>query len=163
MPLLASLMLFLSVAAGAQEGSQNRGDSSAKKPSLEFKLIALTPTVCVGVPLKLRLEVTNVGQETVKLNKAYFWNVYAVSPTTPESEKSDKEVFLTYIWPRSTSEDIFFLAPGKTYIDHTYWSLEEKSTQLGAGNYTLETGHYGSSNKLQFEIHDCERKELKGQ
>jgi hypothetical protein len=84
-----------------------------------------------------------------------------VYPTPPDNESKDKEYFLTHIWPRSTSEDIIFLASGKTYVAQTYWSLEEESTKFGAGNYTLEIGHYGTENKVQFEIHDCERKESK--
>ena len=152
-----SLALFLPIASYAQDVSQNKDASNAKKPVLEVKLRMLTPTVCVGTPLKLRLEVTNVGQEVVKLNRAYFWNNYSMFLTSSESSDKDKERFFTHVWPRSTSEDILFLAPGKTYVAHTYWQLNEE-WKSEPGNYTLEIITHGILNKAQFELHDCEQK-----
>jgi hypothetical protein len=169
--LLVSIALFLPIVAYAQDESQ-KDVPQTKKAYLKFKLILLTPTVCVGVPLKLRLEVSNVGQETVELNRAYFWELYSWYPVTPEGEDKGRGEIIVWIWPRSTSEDIISLAPGKTYIAHSYWSFDDEVRKAGRwsladegskpepGNYSLKVK---TSNRVQFELHDCRQKELKEQ
>ena len=159
--LLTTVALFLSIAAHAQDESQIKDALRIEKPPLKIELRTLTPMVCLGMPLKLRLEVTNVDQETLRINRAYFWNNYFEYLTTSKSKDKDTEFFFTHIWPRSTSEDIVLLPPGKTYVAHTYWPLHESVTKYGAGNYTLETGTYGTLSKVQFELHDCKQKELR--
>jgi hypothetical protein len=80
--------------------------------------------------------------------------VYLTADFPATGEGSDERPFFDHYWPRTTSEDIVFLAPGKTYVDHTYW----KTTKLGAGNYTLDLG---SGIKAQFELRDCGREKVK--
>ena len=158
---LISVTLWLSVATYAQGESQFKDALRMKKPPLKFKLVALTPTACVGVPLKLRLEVTNVGQEKLRVNGAYFWNTRLTHLSTEESKGDDKEFSYFHSWPRSTTEDIFFLPPGKTYVIHTYWSLDEEAAGHGPGNYTLELRTYGTRNKVQLELLDCKTEKLR--
>lgn len=142
---LGILTLSLSICAYAQ---QEAGNKSGKR--LEAKLIVLTPTACVGSLLKLRLEMTNTSQEVIKLNRAFFWNNY----TLHRDEDKDDEVFFSHSWPVSTSEDIVILAPAKTYVSHTYWSLDEH-WKLEPGGYTLQIKTYGTSNGVKFLLHDC--------
>jgi hypothetical protein len=157
--LLVSLSLFLSIAAYAQDDSQIKDALRMERPPLKYKLIALTPTFCVGVPLKLRLEISNVGQETIKLNRAYFWASSFLFPAAQSGNKNEGELFFDY-WPRTEDDDIIFLPPGRTYIAHTYWPFYGEDANFGAGDYTLELIHYGF-HKVRFKIRDCELKELK--
>jgi hypothetical protein len=159
--LLITLTLYLSIAAYARDASQIKDALKMEKPPLEFKLIALTPTACIGDPLKLRLEVTNIGQETLKLNRAYFWDTSRIYLSAEESKGEDKEFFYEHFWPRSTSEDIVFLASGKTYVAHTYWPFYGEGNKFGVGNYILQIWLFSSNNKVQFEIKECKRKEVK--
>jgi hypothetical protein len=133
--------------------------SGAGRPSLKVKLQTLTPVACMGSPLKLKLEVTNVGQEIVRLNRAYFWNNYSVHPSAPQAEDQAKEYFIAHVWPRSTSEDIIHLEPGKTYTSHRYWELDESISS--PGRYTLEVGTYGTWNQVEFELNHCRQPEVK--
>ena len=153
--------LVLPLATLAQDVSQIKDALRLKKPPLKVELRALTPTACIGAPLKLRIEVTNVGQETLRVNRAYFWNNSSEYPTSPEGEKEDKSRFLSIAWPFSRSEDIFLLAPGETYIAHTYWWLDEETTKSKPDNYTLELKTYGTLNKVQFDLRECNQKELR--
>jgi hypothetical protein len=152
--LVTAGVLLLSNSIYAQDGPWQKSASRTSGKFLDFNLKVLTPTSCMGSPLKLRLEVTNAGQETVRLNRAYFWN-NSVQYPSQEVLGEGEERFMNHVWPRSTSEDVFLLAPGATHVTHSYWSPYQGS---GPGHYTLEISGYGKLNKVQFELKDCKLK-----
>lgn len=155
------LVMAVSFMATITDGQQAAKKKEEKKPSLEIKLRTLTPTACLGSTLKLEVEVTNTGDEAVKLNRKYFWNSYSFCPLAPQEKGQGRECFIENFWPSSTAEDIFYLAPGLTRIETTDWSLDEEN--LSAGEYTLELWIYATKQEVQVELYDCGLKEIKEQ
>lgn len=153
LPVALCSFQFLAVQAQSElPDAPAETESHNCKQNLEIKLRTLTPLACLGSSLKLELEVTNNGEDEVRLNRAYFWNSYHFSPLILQGKDQKRKYFITHYWPVTTNEDIFYLAPGATHIETRDWPPEEVDL---AGTYTLEMYIHGTKNRLQFELSDC--------
>ena len=144
-----AIALTLLVAAGSYAQT-----APTPKRSMEARLTILNPIVCLGSDLKLRMDVTNITNEPIELNRQYFWNMYAIYPSSERDKLSEGEEFvLNHFQPRSTSEDIGILAAGESYVSHRYFSL--KDTNEGPGMYNIDIATYRNSVRRQFQVKDC--------
>ena len=156
------LMLF-GFAANAHPASRSEkfGEDGDTQP--EVKLSTHTPGICLNSPLALVLEITNAGQQEIKVHKSELWSRF--SYTSPGSEFGGSSISCGF-WD-DTPQSWVTLAPGAKYFD-TFLYITEGSYFKAAGTYRISTtlpyyigdkpGGRIKSNEAEFEIYDCAAK-----
>jgi hypothetical protein len=126
-------------------------DEAEAKASLELKLSAITPALCIGLPLKLQLEVTNISQKDVLLNTASVWSQFSYEYNAADGGGRGGGAGIS----SGASGEKFVLSPGMSYQSTYEFSLASEFFQE-AGNYTIKTNLDSVfSNEVKFELYDC--------
>ena len=156
------LMLFsftVTAQPASQRGRSGKGDDA--RP--EAQLTANTPGICLNSALALVLEITNAGQQEIRVNKSDLWNRFTY--TSPGSELSGSSISCGF--RDDSPQNWVTLAPGAKYFD-TFLYMTEQSYFKAAGTYRISTSfsyYIGDkpagtikSSEAEFEIYDCAAK-----
>jgi hypothetical protein len=149
--LLACLFIFAAGVAQAQT------DSEKKKDALELKLSTLKTTLCAGTSIDLELEIKNISQEVVKIDKADLWTQYSYSKSYPDGNGTGRAGGLA-----SNCGDchgnFITLFPDETYWTTYKFSLSGEFFSEAAKYHIATSVNSNTSNKLDFELIDCGKK-----
>lgn len=157
--LLACLFIFIAGVAQAQTDSE-------KKDALELKLSAPNTTLCVGTSIDLELEIKNISQEVVKIDKADLWDSYYFFHSNADGSKQMRGQTSRHLDEGPYYGDFMVLYPGETYWG-THKVLLENEFLRKAVKYSMDTliEAYRSksidtiySNEVDFELIDCGNK-----
>ena len=115
-----------------------------------------TPALCIGSPLVLRLEVTNISQTDVEISEARMWMQFSYTYLDNDTGGGMGINHGGGIGQGGGSrEKKLVLSPGMSYQSTHEFPLDFDFFQE-AGAYTLETALDSVySNDVKFEIYDC--------
>ena len=151
---LVAIALFLSSAVQAQTSSPEPVENKRPAP-FELKLSTTTTMLCIGNSIELELELTNVSQEPVEIDKLRLWDSFFYSHSRPDG--SGRNGGSSTNCGHCGKEKIT-LAPGANYRDKHTFSLDYDFFQE-AGTYTIEVDYDQiSSNSVEFELYECNQK-----
>lgn len=144
----ACFFIFSIAICHAQTGSEK------KKDALELKLSAPMTTLCAGVSIDLELNIKNLSQEVVKINKADLWSEYFYSQINPDGSGRTGGTTSCY----NCGKDILTLYPGDSYWEAHKFPLESAFFRR-IGKYGISTSiNSVTSNDVEFELTDCGNK-----
>lgn len=156
-------LMFASSVALAQSASPKERTDEGDAAQPEVKLSAHTPRICLNATLTLLLEITNAGQQEIKIHKSELWSRFDYSSLGSEIAGSS---ISCGFWDNA-AEDWVVLAPGAKYFD-TFIYMTEGTYFKAAGTYRISTTlpyyigdkHAGrfKSSEAEFEIYDCAAK-----
>lgn len=148
--LLSTLTLLLSMTVQAQGTSQDKSQEQTKT-SMELKLNTMTTAICIGSPLMLELELTNVSQEDISISQKVMWSNFSYSyyPMSGSGRSGGMSSVNT------AREVKVRLQPGMSYRSTYEFPLDSDFFQ-DPGNYSLKTKVNSIfSNEVKFELYDC--------
>jgi hypothetical protein len=148
------LPCILMLAVGAVQAQTETGK---KTDALELKLSAQVTTLCLGSSIGLEMELKNVGQETLKIDKYDLWRSYLYSKSKYSADSSGRAGGESSVCDECRG-DFVVLYPGETF-----WTSHKFS--LG-GEFFREAVRYNigvkinsaRSNRVIFELVDCGKK-----
>lgn len=121
-------------------------------PRLNMKLTTLTPLLCIDSPLVLELEITNISEEEVPINKSDIWKSFSYAYDRTDDSGSGGRMGGNKGGGR---EERIVLTPGMSYRSKHEFSLAFDFFQE-PGNYTLKTEiDLDDSNEVKFELYQC--------
>lgn len=156
-------LLLFGFAANAQPAAQSERTGEGSDAQPELKLSTHTPRICLNSTLALVLEMTNTGQQEIKVHKSDLWSRFTYS--SPGSEIGGSSISCGF-WDDHPQSWVT-LAQGAKYFD-TFLYLTEQSYFKAAGTYRIATSlpyYIGDkpagrikSNEVEFEVYDCAAK-----
>ena len=151
--LLVVFTLLISIGVQAQTEDDLPGSAPEEsRPSLELKLSTITPVQCIDSPLVLELEITNISQEEVLIDKSALWRNFSYSFDATDGSGKGGAIGISHC---GEGGEKITLSPGMTYWTTHVFPLAFDFFQL-AGAYSLMTNFDSiHSNDVKFELYDC--------
>ena len=156
------LAVGMSLAAYAQNMEPERHEGPAKSAALKLTLTAVESSVCSNRPLLLELQIENVGQEEIKIDKADLWSSFSYGYLERDSDRLMGRGGGMGTSCSHCREKYISLLPGTAAWEKHEFKLHEFFQD--AGDYSLSTRvpyKIGDkeldveSNEIEFEVRSC--------
>lgn len=159
---IASLLLPL--ITQAQEASLEKNQNGFKAVPLEVKLTALNPGTCIDSFVVLELELTNVGNEEITIDKSGLWDSFSFEYTQYDGTPGGGGGYSSYCSNCEREKEEVVLTPKMTYRNSHAYQLQEELFHH-AGYYTISLdvpynltnalNRHINSNSVRFELYQC--------
>ena len=151
----ASLTVYGQVAA-------ERDEQADKREAVRLTLSTLESSICANRPLSLKLQIENVGQAEIKIDRADLWSSFSYSYLTRDSDRLSGRGGGMGTGCSHCRGNYISLLPGTARWEKHEFNLNNFFQD--EGDYSLRTGlpfiigdkgFKVESNEIEFEVRPC--------